>query len=228
MSITRFHARSYALVGVGGVLLLALMTMSACKSRTQSSGQSSAQSETATPPPTPSAPSPASTPSQTKSLEMDEMEDLSCAETRKAWIAQIKNLQLDNQIAQLEGRLQPNRLAIAKLEGKIDEEDMLRSQEESVIKLARTLEKNNPDIANALWDSQRTYFDSIRVARRANASGSESEFKAALIKMRENNKAAQDVAQAYREKLRKAWQADCKKRGGVFVDSPTGSDCKSN
>jgi len=158
---------------------------------------------------------------------MDEMEDLSCGEARKVWVAKTKNLQLENQIAKLEGRPQPNRIAIAKLEGKIDEEDMLRSQEETVIKLERSLEKNNPDLAAALRDSEKTFLDSISVARRANASGSEAELKAALTKMTENNKAVQALAQAHLEKVTKAWQADCEKRGGVFVESPTGSACKS-
>ena len=159
-------------------------------------------------------------------FEMDELEDLSCGEARKAWVAKVKNLRLENQIARLEGRPQPNRIAIAKLEGKIDKEDMLRSQEETVIKIERALEKNNPDLAAALQDSEIAFLDSISVARRANASGSEAELKAALAKMTENNKAVQALAQAHLEKVTKAWQADCEKSGGVFVTSPTGSSCK--
>jgi hypothetical protein len=211
-------------------LLVALLTMSACKSQTQSSAQSSAQSKPATPSPAPSAPTPSPVPAKspsTQAFEMDEMEDLSCGEARKVWVAQIKTLQLENQIAKLEGRPQPNRIAIAKLEGKIDEEDMLRNSEETVVKQARILEKNNPDIAAALQEPEKAFLDSISVARRANASGSKAELKAALTNMSENNKAAQAAAQAYLEKVRRAWQADCEKRGGVLVESPTGSACKS-
>lgn len=160
-------------------------------------------------------------------FEMDEMEDLSCGETRKVWVAKIENLQLENRIAKLEGRPQPNRVAIAKLQGKIDEEDMLRSQEETVIKLERALEKNNPDLAAALRGSEKAFLDSISVARRANASGSEAELKAALKKMTENNKAVQALAQAHLERTIQDWQAECEKSGGVFVTSPTGSSCKS-
>jgi predicted nucleic acid-binding Zn-ribbon protein len=193
-------------------VLVALSTMSACKSSMPTQSTLATQQ---------------SPKKQAAVFEMDEMEDLSCGEARTVWVAQIRNLQLENHIAELEGRPQPNRIAIAKLESKVDAEDMLRSQEESAIKAARILEKNYPDSAAALQDSEKTVLDSISVARRANASGTEAEFKAALAKMSENSEAAQALVQAYLEKVTKAYQADCEKAGGVFVASPTGSACKA-
>jgi len=195
-------------------LFVALLTMSACKSSKPPQSTSATQQ----------SPQPTTQQSPLKQavvFEMDEMEDLSCGEARKVWVARIKTLQLDNQLAKLEGRPQPNRMAIAKLETKIDQEDMLRNAEEMVIKGARILKKNDPDSAAALQDPEKTFLDSIRVARKVNASGSEAELKAALAKVDENNKAAQ----AAMEKIRRA---DCEKSGGVFVKSPTGSACKSN
>src|SRR4051812_28800392 len=105
---------------LGTVILGLLLAMTAYKS------SMSAQRQPTTQPPLPQ---------KAIVFEVDELENLSCEQARKAWVAEIKNLQLENQIAKLKGRPQPNRMAIAKLEGKIDEENMLNSQEQSLIKL---------------------------------------------------------------------------------------------
>ena len=156
-------------------------------------------------------------------FEKDELEDMACVEARATWVRKIGNLQLEDKISRTEGRPAQNQVAIAKLQSKIENEDLYNHQEDVWIKNALLVRKSAPDVAVILQQAQHDLLLAVGAQRIANANGTEAQIKAARAK----RDLAETKLRAAVSQADKMVDAYCTSHGGTVVSHDDGTrDCK--
>jgi hypothetical protein len=108
-----------------------------------------------------------------------ESDEMLIANQRRTDYIKLKNLRLEDEIAEMEGRPHKNRLAIVQVESKWDYDDLFKSWQDETAKQLALLEKGDPSLFAVVSAPMETYLDTIISRRLANAAGDENAKKVA-------------------------------------------------